>query len=250
MVCQTMRIEAVLFDLGETLLNFGSVDHFASFREGACLAHRWLVEQGQAVPDFETFHRRQRRAILRAYQWSLLSGRDFSAIDVLRRCHLKMGLTTRGEDLRTLASLYYEPIRRQGTAEPKAREVLGWLRDRGCSLAIVSNTVVPGTTLDDHLESEGLLEFFPHRVYSCDTGYRKPHPRIFQIATERVGKSPLHTLFVGDTLKTDVRGANRMGMISVLKAPNGHTPKWFIRPRYVISALTELPDVVVRHESA
>ena len=34
----------------------------------------------------------------------------------------------------------------------------------GLELGIVSNTVKPGVTIDDFLEREGLLSFFPVRI--------------------------------------------------------------------------------------
>lgn len=241
-------VRAVFFDLGETLLNFGRVDHSAAFREGAKLAHEHLIKMGQPVGDFGAFHRTQRRAIVRAYRWSLICRRDFNALDTMAKTHRDMGLTTRPEDLQRLALLFYEPIRRLGRPEPDVHNVLRWLREHGCRLAVVSNTWVPGIALDDHLAREGLLEFFRDRVYSCDTRYRKPHPRIYQVASERVGVPAAETMFVGDTLRTDIRGANRVGMISVWKAPRGCTSCGWTRPRYTISELRELPELVLRHE--
>jgi HAD superfamily hydrolase (TIGR01662 family) len=245
-----MMIRAVFFDLGETLLNFGRVDLLAVFRAGARLAHQYLVDMGQPVGDFESYHRRQLRAILWAYYWSLIRGRDFDSLELMARVNRKMGLTARCEDLCRLSLLFYEPVRLLGKPEPGIHEVLRWLKDRGTRLAIVSNTIVPGVTLDDHLRREGLLDSFPHRIYSCDTRYRKPHPRIYQEALRQVGVEAGETVFVGDTLKTDIKGANRVGMISVLKAPDGRAPRGGTRPRYVIAALSELPGVILRHEPA
>jgi HAD superfamily hydrolase (TIGR01662 family) len=243
-----MMIRAVFFDLGDTLLNFGPVDLLAVFREGARLAHEYLVQIGQPVQDFEAYHRRQLRAILRAYYWSLIRGRDFDSLELMARVNRKMGLTTRYEDLCRLSLLFYEPVRLLGKCEPGVHDVLRWLKDRGARLAIVSNTIVPGVTLDDHLRREGLLDWFPHRIYSCDTGYRKPHPRIYQEALKQVGVQASETMFVGDMLKTDIRGANRVGMVTVLKAPDGRAARSWTRPRYVISGLRELPALIRMHE--
>ncbi len=243
-----MRLRAVFFDLGETLLHFGPVNLFEAFREGAQVAHRYLVDAGAPVPDWETFHRLQRRAIVRAYRWSLIRRRDFNAMDVLRKANAKMGLTTHPDDLRRLADLFYEPLRRRGRPEPNVKEILTWLRDRSYRLAIISNTIVPGVTLDAHLDREGLLDFFPHRIYSCDTGYRKPHPKIFAEALRQVGVAASESLFVGDTIPVDIKGANRVGMISILKQSGEQPATGRTRARHVISALSELQEIVLGYE--
>lgn len=241
-------IRAVLFDLGDTLLNFGQVDHLALFREGAEIAYRHLVEQGAAVGDFESYHRRQLRAIQWAYFLSKFSRRDCHATEVMARINRKMGLPTDPDALKHLAGLFYEPVRKLGEPEPDVHRVLTWIRDRPCKLALISNTIVPGVTLDEHLRREDLLDYFPHRFYSCDVGCRKPSPRIFEMALQPLGVDPAEAMYVGDTLNIDVKGANRVGMISVWKSPNGQRPGGRLQPDYVVKALTELPNVIEQHD--
>ena len=53
-------------------------------------------------------------------------------------------------------------------------------------------------------------------VSSLDVGWRKPHPAIFERALEALGVDPAATLFVGDTLATDVAGAAALGMHTCL----------------------------------
>lgn len=243
-------LRAVLFDLGDTLLNFGRLDHFAAFRKGAVLAHRYLLEKGEPVPDLDSYHKRQLRAIKRAYFWSHFTGKDCNALTVMADINRKMDLTTDPDLIRHLACLYYEPVRVQGRPEPKVHDVLRWLQDRSCKLAIISNTIVPGVTLDDHMEREGLRDYFPHRFYSCDVGCRKPQRRIFEMALDKIGVPAGEAMFIGDKLRIDVKGANRAGMVSVLKAPDGYSRLSLTRPDYVISALGELPDLIRRHDAS
>jgi putative hydrolase of the HAD superfamily len=116
-------------------------------------------------------------------------------------------------------------------------------------MGIVSNTLVPGHCLDHHLESEGLLEFFPVRVYSSAVRFRKPHPRIFELALELVGAKAHRTVFIGDLLKADIAGAKKAGMHTIWKPahkPNGHMPR---TPRrhaadLIIPRVTQLTDAL------
>jgi putative hydrolase of the HAD superfamily len=237
-------IQAVLFDLGETLLHYEPVDTLECFEQGARLAYEHLERNGHRLPSFARYHRRQRRAVKFAYAWSKLTGREFNSMDLLARMHRRMHLPADGATLRDLASLFYRPLGDHARQEPETTDVLMRLRTEGMSLGLISNTFVPAHTLDDHLRREGLLEFFPVRVYSCDLGVRKPNPRIFRLALERLGAEADRSLFVGDRLDVDVKGANRVGMISVLKAAT--LPDGGVRPRYHIRRLSEVPALIAR----
>ncbi len=108
---------------------------------------------------------------------------------------------------------------------------------------MVSNTFVAGAIHDRHLDRHGLLELLPVRIYSSDVGYRKPDRRIFGFALDQLGVSPREAMFVGDLVKTDIVGARRLGMTTVLKQPWG-TARSHRRADYVIRQMSELRDVV------
>ncbi|MDY7010428.1 MAG: HAD family hydrolase [Planctomycetota bacterium] len=243
------RIKGILFDLGDTLLDFGPVDTLKLFVEGARLAYAYLQQLGQPVPPFAKYHRRQ----LRAVQWSLLKShltrREFNSLDVLVRTSKSMGQKLTPEQTEELAWLWYEPLSRCVTVEDRLEELLEGFRRNGLSLAVISNTFVPGQVLDRHMAELGLLEYFPVRIYSCDVRYRKPHPKIFQICLDRLGISPSEAIFVGDKLRPDITGAAQAGIISVLKDPSGARRNHRIRPDHRITTLRQLPEIVAGYNS-
>lgn len=49
------KIQAVLFDIGETLLNFGRLGVFGLFRDGTCLAYDFLQKLGQPVGGLRVY---------------------------------------------------------------------------------------------------------------------------------------------------------------------------------------------------
>ncbi|MHC4575320.1 MAG: hypothetical protein ACYS76_14520, partial [Planctomycetota bacterium] len=57
-VMPAKKVKAVLFDLGETLLNFGKVNSGKLFRQGARLSYDFLRNLGQPVGSFELYCRR------------------------------------------------------------------------------------------------------------------------------------------------------------------------------------------------
>src|SRR6476660_3004784 len=61
----------------------------------------------------------------------------------------------------------------------------------------------------------GLAERLVLSVFSSEVGMRKPHPAIVERALEALEVEPENTLFVGDRLFEDVRGAAELGMTTV-----------------------------------
>ncbi len=238
------RIQGILFDLGDTILDFGPINTLELFARGARLAYRYLQGLGQPLPAFQKFHRRQLRAVQWHYLKSRLTRREFNSLDVLGRLSRKMGQRLTPPQTEELAWLWYEPLSRCVTIEEGLHGLLAGFRAGGVRLGVVSNTFVPGQVLDRHMGDLGLLEYFPVRVYSCDVRYRKPDPRIFRVALERMAVSAAAAMFVGDRLAADVAGASRAGMISVLKDPGGARRRRRIRPDHRIVSLRELPAIV------
>lgn len=60
------------------------------------------------------------------------------------------------------------------------------------------------------LEAYGIRDYFEDVTLSSVTGYRKPHPGIFQIALREMKAKAEECAYVGDTLSRDVIGAKRM----------------------------------------
>ncbi|HVS72446.1 MAG TPA: HAD family hydrolase [Phycisphaerae bacterium] len=245
-------IEAVLFDLGDTLIDFGVGRREAEilFRRGARLTYEHLAARGLRVPSFEVYFNAHYGRMRRAYVWSKVTRRDFSYAKVLGAAARALRLPLSDGDLRDLAGLWYRPICATSHTDPGVRHMLEQLRRAGTKLGIVSNTLVPAHCLDQHLEEEGLLEYFPVRVYSSAVRYRKPHARIFEMALAQIGTPASRTVFIGDLLATDIFGAKRAGMRTIWKParnkPFAQAPDAPHRraPDVVIPKVTYLPEAL------
>ena len=247
-------IKAVLFDLGNTLLDFDCRDEEIKkmFKIGARQVYDHLQEQGYRLPSFSNYHRVQLRQMLWRVAWTRIVRRDFNALHTLGRISSGMGIELSHEELEDLSWRWYEPLSNTAKAADELREVLDWLVDRKLELGIISNTFIPGTVLDKHLAREGLLDYFPVRVYSCDTKFRKPSRRIFRLALSQLSCKPEQVVFVGDIPRTDIRGARRMGMTAVLKDYNQHRTlrdRWmpYTKPDFTITNMSQLKDIISRH---
>ena len=244
------RIDGILFDLGDTLLDFGQISVPKLFRSGAKLAYEYLRRMGQPLPRFRVYHRRQYWAIQWNYLKSRLTGREFNSLDLITRLGRKIGQTLTDEQLIELAWLWYQPLRKRAAVEEGLPQMLADLRASGLTLGLVSNTFVPPQVLDRHLQQEGMLDHLPLRVYSCQVGIRKPRAEIFQMALQQAALTPSRTIFVGDSPRTDIVGANRVGMISVLKDPTGRHINGRTKPSHMIRSILELPAIIDEYNRA
>ncbi|MBE0535622.1 MAG: HAD family hydrolase [Phycisphaerae bacterium] len=240
----------MLFDLGETLLEFGRVDVWRMFQEAANSSYAYLQEQGQPVRGLGGYKWASFLLIRLKLLVSDWTGRDWDSLALLRRIGERGGYDLTEEQLRELNWRWYEPLGRRAKAEPDLAETLARLRDAGLRLGIVSNTWVNGDALERHLEQLGVLGFFEVRIYSCSYRFRKPDRRLFRKATEELGVLPGHVMFVGDRLDTDVRGALNAGMVPVLKLAYTNARKRAPAGVERIEKLSELPRLIERFNAA
>jgi putative hydrolase of the HAD superfamily len=170
--------------------------------------------------------------------------KDFNSLALLKGKGTKKGVHLDKQQWQHFAWLWYEPLSRVATAEPKIKETLTALKNSGLELGIVSNTFVNGCSLEKHLEQEGILDFFTVRVYSYEFDFRKPDVRIFKIAAERIGEAVDNILYVGDRIDKDIRPALRSGMQAVLKNAYTNNGKKIPKGAWKINQLSELPGLI------
>ena len=91
------------------------------------------------------------------------------------------------------------------------RKSLGLLDHFGAEkLGIVSNG--QRVFSEQEVRALDLYGRFEVVIFSSDLGYKKPDPRIYAAALQRMGLSPPDTLFIGDTCETDVLAPRKLGM--------------------------------------
>jgi len=242
-----MAIRAVLFDLGETLLHYGSLDTNVVLREAAELSYRFLVDRLASAPrrlGFQQYRRRTVWAIKWRYLWSNVTNREFNGLRLLKRVLRRLNLALSPADLLELGWLWYKPLADRATIDPALPEHLERLTGMGLRLAIVSNTFSPPAVLDRQLRNLDLLRFFPVRLYSSMTVFRKPDPRIFTRTLRELAVAPAEAVMVGDRLRQDITGARRAGIRPVLLRPRPHAARRAPPHVTVIEQIAELPELV------
>jgi len=238
------KIKAVLFDLGETLVNFGRININEVFRQSAKLTYEFLQSHNQPTGNFKWYYRHSIISIRLHCLISNLTGKDFNALSLLKKIGTGKGVTLSEDQWREVGWLWYEPLGRLAKVEPDITETLTRLRAMGLKLGILSNTFISAGSLDRHLRQLGMLDFFPCRLYSYQFEFRKPDRRIFQAAAERLGELMENILFVGDRLDKDIQPALKTDMRAVLKEAYTNAGKKIPKGVMKINRISELPALI------
>ena len=203
-------LEAVLFDWGDTLMRFAYDEALveAGHRAGLeAIGRDGLPELEEIVPHF--------RERYEQFFWTPGTIEEIEYPGVVRQLFGDFDVELSDEELgRFLEAEHaaWDPARQLAAHTPALLEAL---RDRGLKLGLVSNAFDPGWLLHRDLEQMGIAERIDFAVFSSEVGKRKPHPAIFEHALTALGVEPGATLFVGDRLYEDVRGAGEVGMTTV-----------------------------------
>jgi HAD superfamily hydrolase (TIGR01549 family) len=234
----------VLFDLGETLLNFGRIGTNRVFRQSARLTFDYLAGCGQPAGSFWWYYLRNLLAIRMRVLLADMTGRDFDALSLLKKSGMKRGCKLSEEQWREIGWLWYEPLSKLARIERDIKITLDRLGKMGLKLGILSNTFVSAGSLDRHLRQLGILDFFPYRLYSYQYEFRKPDRRIFETAAAKIGEPAENILFVGDRLDIDIWPALNAGMRAVLKTAYTNTGRQPPKDVWKIDKISELPGII------
>ena len=119
---------------------------------------------------------------------------------------------------KVLNDLYWEALVDAAQPEEGVKDALIALKKAGFTLGIGTNM-----TLDwqmAKLQKLELLDLFDFIISSEEAGTEKPDPAFFRFCAKRAGLDPKDCLFIGDSLKGDVFGAENAGMQALWYAPD------------------------------
>ena len=203
-------IKAVLFDMGNTLVKY-DVEIFEE------VYHRILTSMGisRSIED-----------IKRAFLKTEKEAKDLGLLSSLGkiRCEefwhqwdsivLKHLSIAKNEELaKIVQSKWFDFM--DSTLYPEVREVLSELRRRRLKVGLISTAYEE--ELHIILKKTGLEKTAFDIIVGVDTIKKaKPNPEVFKHATRKLNVEPEETMFVGDNIEADYKGAENAGMHPLL----------------------------------
>ena len=105
---------------------------------------------------------------------------------------------------------------------PDAVSTLRGLKALGLRLGLISDCSCEAPQLWPETPFASLID---EPVFSCVAGFKKPDPRLYRLACERLGVAPQECVYVADGYAHELGGASALGMRAVLIAVPGEA-KW------------------------
>jgi FMN phosphatase YigB (HAD superfamily) len=200
-----MRYDAIVLDLGNTLLPFGEREDRAFY--GAL--QRALTDALGPMPDFAERGRRAKSKL--HFERRRTTMREVTVAELLE-CFLDgappPGLADSVE--RAVSRVFLDTCRfPEGTRERLERLA------RRQPVALLSNFFLTGP-IEELLRREDLTRYFAHIEVSATSGYMKPHGTPFARVREALGLNGGRALMVGDDFWCDVVGGHRAGFETAL----------------------------------
>ena len=235
-------VRCILFDLGETLWSRGDHEKWKLLEASAnqravALLREHVASQLPANLDDLALGLRLRESFTRYVRTLIRSNPEIEPDGPSAVMETLFQWGIKGIDIRFGAAIFESLRIRIPESRPlfeDTPQTLAALQQRGFLLGVVTNRVWGGEPFQQDMQTLGLFDYFdpPTIAVSGDLGVRKPNPEIFFHALNALNVEPQDAVMVGDSLSTDILGAQRLGIFAVWK------PKAAVRERISAQFLT------------
>ena len=207
------HFEAVLFDLGYTLVYFEPPQEAVVQAALRTIGAERSVDQIQAAVH-EVWVRYYHDAETRTFPATEEHDRQ-TQFQLETAMLAALGLESDRETWRRFSAAVDDGFGQPGAVRPypETEEVLEDLYQQGYRLGIVSNW---SWNLRERVEQAGLNGYFEMVWGSAYAGCNKPHPCIFEQALDQMALPADQAFYVGDSYRHDVLGARAAGIEAAL----------------------------------
>ena len=210
-----MNYRAIFIDIDDTLL-----DYVPCCREAydAAISQLDAVYHTQYAESdyFQLFFDIAGRLFSEAKhgKYSISEVMDLYPKEFMERVNVLTGETMNDKELAQCTDTFKHAFRaawgKTHALVPEAEPMLQRLRKAGYRLFAASNSF--GHLQRSRLEQAGILNYFEDLFISMDIGYDKPDVRFFEEALRRANLLPNEVLMIGDSMTTDILGAQNAGI--------------------------------------
>src|SRR5215212_8976694 len=240
-------LRAVIFDLGGTLMYERNSWAAITAQADEALTN-YLRQQGMEL-NLSTFPREFRRRLDKYFKKREKDLLETTYSFVLRDILTDKGYGDVSENiLRNALDRLFATTQTNWILEEDTLPTLKKLEEDGYRLGLISNA---GDDQDVQQLARRfeITQYFDFILTSAACSYRKPHPRIFELALSNWYFLPSEAVMVGDNLDADVRGAQSVGLYAIWisrRAGKRTEEQLSIQPDASLSTLQELPAFLDR----
>ncbi|WP_269800632.1 HAD family hydrolase [Macrococcoides caseolyticum] len=187
----------MVFDLDETLL-----DRRKSLQAFLYYQFSKLIEPYNNV-KYEVYEKRFLELDNNGYIWKYIVYKQ-----------LIEELEIKNASIRILLDDYVNNFNKFIIPMENSYEILMFLRNKNIKLGIITNGK---TSLQKmNIDALNLTDFFDVILISEEVGYKKPQPEIFLKSLKMLDVESHETLFIGDHVENDIKGAKNAGIMALL----------------------------------
>lgn len=237
----TQEIEAVFFDLGNTLRFLQKND------DHQLKAKQRIAELVGTEQDPQSFSELLAQRYKTYRKWAFEHMREAPEAELWTRWMAYDFPAERISPLGPELTYLYRQSAGFRVVVEHGKEVIRTLFDRDYTLGIISNLITTWE-IPEWLEADGLAPYFKSVALSSVLGIRKPDPAIYHIAAKDAGVDPSRCAYIGDNLNRDVTGTRSAGfaMTIILISPEELAEEIITdenRPDLIIHQITDLLDI-------
>jgi putative hydrolase of the HAD superfamily len=259
-----MSLQALLFDLDDTLIVDQAISHHAFAQVASKAQEQHRINPGQFIDDAKAIARQRWKEGscyafchsigISAFEclWGNFLG-DSSDLILLKRWaedyrhqvfRDALAQQQKKNALFFAKELMEEFIiarRKEQRLMPKSREVVEELSKK-FKLGLLTNGAPD--LQREKLRASGLEDFFSAIVISGEHGIGKPKPAIFQKLLQLLSIKPEEAVMIGNSLERDIAGAQTVGIPSIWISVPGAEESADVKPDASITELKELIPLV------
>lgn len=213
--------QMIIFDAGKTLIDYIPKDNVRG-RE-SLMSYLSTIDATQLLMEY---------IVLNPHNYDAetidkITNETFQKYDACRKnlfeVHEQTILKTVHDLLDIKFSISYDEIERiiwNNSADivpvDGVKEMLDAVNDMGIRTAVISNLDFSGSLLEERLHEIHPNNKFEFVVASSDYGVRKPQSLLFEVGISKSGLKAEDIWYVGDKIKVDVLGSQKVGMTPIL----------------------------------
>ncbi|MCQ2556830.1 YjjG family noncanonical pyrimidine nucleotidase [Ligilactobacillus equi] len=223
------KYKYLLFDIDDNLLDFQASEDIAL---GKMFTYVGLEDSPEVRARYHRYNRAMWSSLEKGYisREYLFLKRFASFLDKIYDIQV--------DNPQTLDDKYQTWLSQEHRLIPGALETLQTLKTQGYHLYVVTNGVA--STQKQRLKDSGLNQYFEKVFISEEIGAQKPALAFFDYVFAHSEAKREESLVLGDTLSSDILGANNAGIDSVWFNPKWQPNHSEAKPTYAIKRWSDL----------